>query len=758
MVLLPQQQRQLEKPMTNSTNTPKTEEQINKEFFEAMAMADAAMAEEQEVKRTRAVQKLFKFKQDQSLDAKSIRMDNIEQASAGFVSGALLASLEERDLVVQRYDAERYKRKYFYTANFDLKLVALLGTQLCRPLAWCDIPLPIDSIANTTAVWKHFRNLARANMSIMNSFNKEQDFKAHWVKKAKAGLETALKAGLLVQDDDGYVKQSEKFLGMCISRSSIAHQKEPITLETRRKERVKTRFNPKKDGTSARVRQALGFVESQSQCVNTWLLDVVVEVRDWYIKNDYILPETFKDGNHVIDGCSELRDEPELFTEYFSDLRGRMYQFSHFGPNPQGADLAKALCYHTIKEITLKGSKAYDVFMDELRGEVLPGGEAGAFWGSDKMMRRMAEAPVEGLKYALSLNANSKGASELPFKKFFTYMDMCKTYVEFEDHGQAICQLGFGPDAKTSGAQLLAILAGDADKARACGLTDLAEKLDDLYEQSAQEVAKLLLEHPEFGNIQPMSRNDIKTPFMAVQYGGGVPSLRYKTFEGTMARIGVPVEQRGAFCLLVIEGIQNALGDKINGLLGSMIQQAGQKLEEENKTWFSYKHIDGFQCTKKGEASVVVTAEHFFISLGDQRQGVIFGATEEAKGGSKGWEVQSRTQGHLQAANFAYYFPVHFIQGLDAVMARTIALNVEKVGLRGYSTIHDQFRVCLNDAPKMMEEVIAPTYDWMFNQNNPLKHLSEQTGMEIHTGNPLEEIPNITPMETLLSENAYYFG
>ena len=699
----------------------------------------------------KAVQTLFKFKQNESFDTDNINTDGIEHASAVSVSNAIVDALVKDGTITQYYDKEVSKREYLFSASFDLKLVALVGTQLAMPIMLMNEEFTLSAVSESTIVWKHFRNLARANNPIMNCFEPEKDNKAFWAGKALKGLEMAAKANLITETSPGLWTRSTKFLGMCIKRSSIAHATEAITLETRRKERVKGQYDAKKDSTSTAVRKALGFIESQAFQVNARLLDAIVEVRTWFEEdtNPLELPLCLKSANHVINGCAELRDEPELFSEYFMDPRGRMYQFAHYGPNPQGADIAKALAYHTVKEITLKGSEAYHVFMAEFKNEVV--GDFTKLLEMD-VIRWVASNPARALKKFLTDSDYSK------FKKLFTYVDMCATYVDFEDNNQAVCQLGFGPDAKTSGAQILAILAGDADVARACGLTDLADRLEDLYKQSAKEVAILCKADVRFAHLLEITRPEIKTPFMAIQYAGGVPALRYKEFEHVLERIGVPMLQRDIFCEeIVIAGVMQALGGKIQALLGSFQDGVADVLAETNQTSFTYRHIDGFKCTKKGEATVRVSFEHFHISLGDGGNGVIFGATEEAKGGEAGWSVRSTIEGHLEKANFAYYFPVHFVQGLDAVMARAIALRVQDLGLRGYSTIHDQFRVCLNDAPKMLTEVVPHVYEEMFIKNNPLEHLMAQVpNLHLHNGT-IGGIENIVTVEKLQSSNAYYF-
>ena len=90
-------------------------------------------------------------------------------------------------------------------------------------------------------------------------------------------------------------------------------------------------------------------------------------------------------------------------------------------------------------------------------------------------------------------------------------------------------------------------------------------------------------------------------------------------------------------------------------------------------------------------------------------------------------------------------------------MARKIAIGAKKAGLRGYSTIHDQFRTCLEDAPRLRAEVVPAVYEDMFINNDPVAHLCKQTGIEMAWGNPLKGRVQVLTKEILFSKDAYYF-
>ena len=293
--------------------------------------------------------------------------------------------------------------------------------------------------------------------------------------------------------------------------------------------------------------------------------------------------------------------------------------------------------------------------------------------------------------------------------------------------------------------------------AKACGLvTGYDQRPADPYNMSALEVNKItqVIQNKNLVPNRTITRNEIKTPFMAIQYGGGKPALRYKKFEPTMEALGIEEQHRDKFCSdVVIKGINNAMGPVIGSFIGCLRKTVADYCEEHDVDYFDYRHVDGFLCTKKGEANVQMTNKPFIINYGGEGTGVIFGSQKN----DTGWMVASRTSGILQRENFIYYFPVHFIQGLDAVIARGIALGAKKAGLRGYSTIHDQFRVCLEDAPRLRAEVIPAVYEELFLNNDPVAHLGKQIGREMVWGNPMESRKTVVSKEILYSTDAYYF-
>jgi len=699
-------------------------------------------------------------------------LDFIESRSAPAIAGMLIDNMVKKGNVVQyiptyldqngeerEHNFYKFSHKTRYL-DYDFRQVALFATCLSRILPHMDEEFEYEALCSNTYIWKNsFRDVWHANKS-KNIYNPKEDVKENWVKVVKHTIDSAIDCNLIETrtDENGLVmlKHTQKYLGSAVSRKGIMHQDTPITDANRRKERVKGNYNLKKDGTSSLVREAMSFIEDQAQVVNEYVVGIAAKLLQVYKgeEGDGIIPEILKDSEHVIHG-SLAQVGKKLYSELFADLRGRMYQFAHSGPNPQSADLAKVMCLVENDNWVEKGSREYDIFMDEFTNEIC--GKKNAKYMDEKFIRYAAANPEKAFHALLEEEEYTNKAGELKtrlkmkFKKIFSYLQFCRYWLDFETNGKANVRIGFGPDAKCSGAQYLGIVAGCRAMMEACGLTT-GEKGDDPYIMSATEVAKIMAEHNTFSEYTPLSRDEIKTPFMAIQYGGGVPALMKKDFVEIMNKKGVPSHLMEEYCKLVIEGIQKSMGEIINGWINGLRTAIEKRLDETGKCSLRFRMLDGFTFTKKGEAYVHLTEQPFRITLPEINRSVIFGSFEQ----EEGWMVASKVEGTLQKRNFIYYSPVHFIQGLDAVVARRIALEAKWLGIEGYTSIHDQMRSQINDTHLMME-VVARAYEWTFITNDPAKHLEDQLGHEIVNKNcPLKEKATLD-RDVLRHENAYYF-
>ena len=271
-----------------------------KEVFDVPVVPNLTVIEEKPMKTAKDVSREFKaiVEARNSIESSQIVLDGIELKSSGAIATALVHALE-KDGFYQQYlpeemDASGHARYAFMSKapGFDNRMVALLAVQLAGVLPYLDAEYDFEHVVATAVFRRRFRDIARANSFIPGAFNNMMDAAGttHWHEKLQKGLELAIKAGLIDEREENgvvYIKHSQKYIGSCISRTSIMHKSEGITLDNRRKERVKGRSNPRKDGTSKEVREALDYIESQAQAVNTWLLDAINGVLKDMTVDDY---------------------------------------------------------------------------------------------------------------------------------------------------------------------------------------------------------------------------------------------------------------------------------------------------------------------------------------------------------------------------------------------------------------------------------------------------------------------------------------
>lgn len=441
--------------------------------------------------------------------------------------------------------------------------------------------------------------------------------------------------------------------------------------------------------------------------------------------------------SYVFDGCSQIVGEAVLTSEYDADVRARLYHVACAGPNPQASDLARSVYAHNTKnfvDMRQDGNytESYSIFLQELDDCAGQGK-----FQTLKYLSRVAKHPIEFLFQTLckSLSNNLEDRNNCP-KKPFTLVRMAMDFMEFETTGKCDSRLGFGLDARCSGTQYFAILAGDARIGEATGIT--TKRKQDTTDPYVMSAKVLKAAHGyNFAN-----RPFIKTPYMAVQYGGTKKALlTSKDNVQNLADAGVGLDNYDTVAEHCIEAINQALGAKINNLKTVVQDTLSDILEESNKAYISYRHSDGFTVFKPAAPEVEVCPS-FSIFLGSGEQTMYFGK----KGGQ--WTVQSKLP---TMEEYVRTFMVNYIQGLDALVARTVIVEAKKAGLDSFTSIHDCFRTTLADAPKL-KAVIARAYEIVFIETDQHAHL-----MSIIKRPSMPSYTNIVTAEILYHKDSSYF-
>jgi hypothetical protein len=589
--------------------------------------------------------------------------------------------------------------------------------------------------------------------------SKNNDKKAFHIKTDGHGvLKLAVDVGYIVITD-GVVTPTPKWSNMIVAHVPVSPSTSIIS--KKKDERLRTSIMKSNVKACENMQEGVFFLEATEYSVYRPTLSTAEQVYErcveltanivmqgkpaafkssmqYRIQHRAVLKDMFPEELvMVLQGCNAVKGEKSLWSEYDADARGRLYHVMCFGPNPQASDLARAtysLNTHVqvdkYEEGGIEFTPAYKLFLEELAD--IGGGK----FNQHKTRAAVAERGVDALTKWHTTNC------EAP-KKPFTYERMCKTYMDFETYGAATCTIGYGLDAKCSGTQYLAILAGDMKMAAATGLTDSEVRGIDPYLMSLEYLYKAREDFILLG----LDRSFIKTPYMAVQYGGSVKALvGSRDFLVALKERGITnLAQVADIAESCVDAIKLALGDKINAFILATQGAVERKCEALGKDYFQYKHSDGLLVKKPGYKKIEI-CQSFIIRIEEGEQ-LVFGQLDEHGKPLGEWVMTSKV---MDAEEFARTFVVNFIQGLDAIVARTFAVHAKAAGLRGVTSIHDCFRCTLADAPKM-KEVIAGVYKEVFIDTDQLEHLRSQLGELDYYAE------NIVTEELLNHENSYYF-
>lgn len=583
--------------------------------------------------------------------------------------------------------------------------------------------------------------LAKSAIHKANSYN--NDLKQyHYTDDAINLIGLAKHFGFFTLNEDKSVKMSETWVEMVTTKDSAIPFTEQVTTESRRKPFVKGgKVKPSK-----LLKNTIEFLQDTAYHVDSRMVDIINNMVEQRIYSGAGMPTAIQQELHVWNNAKAMAQQDTLYSDYFADNRGRLYHVACAGPNPQSSDFARCLYSHNVENWVNKlnedGSttEAYNMFMAELNDI------AGGDWTTARYLTRVAQNPAGALAQILNMTKEQN-----PPKKPFTYVRLALDWFEFETTGKCDSRVGFGLDAKCSGTQYLAFIAGNMEMARATGLVDSETKASDPYQLSLVALMELLgkssmnpSDSVKETYLNPKAgRNFIKTPYMAVQYGGGKAALLgNKDFcQYVKQQLQIGDDKLVQFAELCVDAVHQALGEKINLFIEKVQQAVEARCEELGKEYFTYRHTDGQTVLKPCFPSRDI-CDAFSIRVDGQTR-VIFGQQQEGKP----WTIR---ESNPTKEEFVRTFVVNYIQGIDALVARTVAKYAKAAGLRGFTSIHDCFRCCLADAPLMMD-VIRKAYIEIFVENNQFEALAKQIGGidMYHT--------NIVTKELLMSEHAYYF-
>lgn len=528
--------------------------------------------------------------------------------------------------------------------------------------------------------------------------------------------------------ENGWIVPSRAAYQWMLRVGSIQPMTEPVTRNNRRTKAVSPRSNKEwtnsfsyiKGGAvkpNAKVKQALHFFESTPYLMDEEMYYIIEAVAQKCPEHTQI-----KTMEYAIKSCKELLGKGQLYGEWYTDRRGRFYPLSFGGPNLQTSDLGRSL-YSVVshKELTEEqfNKVGQRIFFQDLKDA----------WDNStpltpKIMRFVLNAPIEYIIACLTGQIDQKLVAGKPFMFVKMCMDYANAKLAWSQGKGYIFQTPIGLDAKSSGTQILAILAGAHDVADRCGITpvlratDKERKAVDPYAFAGEMVD---MELQAQGYAFEMTRSKIKTPYMAIQYGGGRRAImKSANFKAWTRELNLDSAGATDFCDIIINKINESLGKRIEGFINSVEYNVRQKCAEMGVNNFRYFTFDGFP-VQTADREVITTGASFTLNFNPNRGGCIlqFGNMETGEH----WQVG----GEATVDEFVRKFVVHFIQGTDAMLARTVAIKAQEAGIEGYASIHDCFRTSVADADKLLG-VIQDAYVEIFSDNRIVKSLENQIG------------------------------
>lgn len=498
---------------------------------------------------------------------------------------------------------------------------------------------------------------------------------------------------------------SDKFIDLCFNRTGAA----PLTEgQERRVSYVKNQMKP-----SQLLKESCDFEMTTGFNVHFYMKDIINRVID--VVPDY----NWHDFRSVLEGSKTMTEGEVYFSEIDADTRGRKYFVSHRCPNPQKSGIDRSLFALADGVVVTKGSKMHDAliyeFMDIIKDDKM---------AQDNIIEYVARHPETSLAKLLKQEMNN----DCLVKDAFQYVRMCLDLHDINSKGEVYCSMPIGYDAKCSGTQYLAICAGDMRMLKATGFTDV--KVRDPYQMCADL-------------WKGMEREIIKKPYMVVQYGGGKRAIlkERELMNVLLQKLPLYAGDEDKIAQQLIDTVNEVLGPRITSWKEIVSQAVLDKCNKDDVEYFEYTHIDGFVVNKPCRETVAIT---------DHYTSIRYQASTRISFGSRDKNTGMTMKGKPSRDEFARTFVVNYIQGLDALVARTVAVKCKGAGIKGFVSIHDCFRTNVEDVSKLMD-IIKQTYIELFVDNNPNAHLFKQLGLETSM------FKQALTKEMIEQEGAYFF-
>ena len=454
-------------------------------------------------------------------------------------------------------------------------------------------------------------------------------------------------------------------------------------------EGITRRFNYSRTHCSDLFKEAIGYLEASPYTVDDRALRVALQVSDQ-------LPEKhkIKQQNYMLLGAQQMDSNLAYISEYKGDDRLRINQCALHGPSGQNSDMARSIeNYHGV-DMDYNPENAMNTLVVEMKD--MGKWESKAQFMDDVICA--SEHPVEFIMKHVNKDKH--------IDKPFTFAKAAHIMVELRAHIQGhgdkpYIGMGFGKDAKCSGPQLGALMTNDMKVAAACGMT--MQEQDDAYELCI--IA--LKEH----GFEVKERSHIKKAYMGIFYGQGAGAFcNQKAYEdgdihqelwAAIHPHNVTEDRAKLFHAIVEKSFgknMQALRRKIRNM-GVGYDENFEMFIKANKP-VRHTMPDGSVVAMNYKVRENILGE----SLLDPET-LIPNVSIEVGNFSMFLKQPTIKTDEYNHSDFARNGFVNMIQATDAMVARLIVVKLGRLGVKHITSIHDCFRVSVNDQAKLDEAI-----------------------------------------------------
>jgi hypothetical protein len=406
------------------------------------------------------------------------------------------------------------------------------------------------------------------------------------------------------------------------------------------------------------------------------------------------------DEAYVLAGCNNMDPKQAYHSEFMADRRGRTYQAACHGPIAAASDRSRAL-------MDLVGvPTSYDVptVMSVIKAEMEDMTKC--------IKTQVIELNMIGEEQFI-INHTPKGTD---CKKPWSFVKAVRIVRELKAGNRPYIGMAVGLDAKCSGPQLAALMVGDADLAAACGMTLV--QVEDAYERCVQMLAK-------FG-FHGFTRNGVKKAFMGVFYGQGYAAftdVKGMMEEEDMKEVVAILAPQG----IISDDVAKKFHKAITQSFGKKLVALRERFKEFNgKVQGRIGHTmpDGFkiQMNYKVKWNILNEAMEFGVEAPDAH--IVTGDMTR-----KFIKVQLNTL-EVHTGDFVRNGFVNMVQGTDALIARLIITQLDRLGAQHILGIHDCFRVNVTEM-HLLKQAIINAYMILFGTKVNCKSADLPMGQDI---------------------------